>query len=56
MDLLRCSITLRVPGQAAVAGLERFGRQPPLLLEAAALLTTGAMALLWAAHRFNRPE
>ncbi|MEU3098569.1 ABC transporter permease [Streptomyces sp. NPDC006967] len=56
VDLLRRSIALRVPDQAAAAGLEWFGRQPPLFLEAGVLLTTGAMALLWAAHRFNRPE
>ncbi|WP_434095755.1 ABC transporter permease [Streptomyces lavendulae] len=56
VDLLRRGITLRVPDQAAVAGLEWFGRQPPLPLEAAALLATGIAALLWAAHRFNRPE
>ncbi|MFE2145763.1 ABC transporter permease [Streptomyces sp. NPDC059456] len=56
VDLLRRSITLRVPGQAAVPGIEWFGRQPPLPLEAAALLTAGALALLWAAHRFSRPE
>ncbi|MFJ9575045.1 ABC transporter permease [Streptomyces sp. NPDC101191] len=56
VDLLRRSIALRVPEQAPVAGIEWFGRQPPLPLEAAVLLTTGVAALLWAAHRFNRPE
>lgn len=55
VDLLRRSIALRVPEHAA-AGIEWFGRQPPLLLEAAALLTVGAAALAWAAHRFGRPE
>ncbi|MEU8523414.1 ABC transporter permease [Streptomyces sp. NBC_01216] len=56
VDLLRRCIGLRVPDQAAVAGIEWFGRQPPLPLEAVALLVTGALALLWAAHRFSRPE
>ncbi|WP_066944068.1 ABC transporter permease [Streptomyces lushanensis] len=56
VDLLRRCIALLVPDQAAVGGIEWAGRQLPLLLEAALLLTGGAMALLWAAHRFNRPE
>lgn len=56
VDLLRRCIALRVPDQAAVGGIEWAGRQPPLLLEAAVLLTGGAMALLWAARRFGRPE
>ncbi|MFD7631045.1 ABC transporter permease [Streptomyces sp. NPDC059851] len=56
VDLLRRCIALRVPDGAAVAGIEWFGWQPPLLLEAALLLATGATALLWAAHRFSRPE
>ncbi|MFD9724043.1 ABC transporter permease [Streptomyces sp. NPDC059072] len=56
VDVLRRSITVRVPDQATAAGIEWFGRQPPLLLEAAALLTTGALALLWATHRFRRPQ
>ncbi|WP_342210922.1 ABC transporter permease [Streptomyces sp. DH-12] len=55
VDLLRRGIALRVPEHAA-AGIEWFGRQPSLLLEAAALLTVGAAALAWAAHRFGRPE
>ncbi|MFJ8162159.1 ABC transporter permease [Streptomyces sp. NPDC096136] len=56
IDLLRRSIGVREPQQAAVAGIEWFGRQPPLALEAAGLLTIGVLALLWAAHRFGRPE
>ncbi|MGW4749839.1 ABC transporter permease [Streptomyces sp. NPDC004290] len=56
VDLLRRTIGLRVPDQAATAGIEWAGRQPPLLLEAGVLLVTGALALSWAAHRFNRPE
>ncbi|MFF3604120.1 ABC transporter permease [Streptomyces sp. NPDC002463] len=56
VDLLRRTIALRVPDQAAAAGIEWAGRQPPLPLEAALLLTGGALALLWAAHRFSRPE
>ncbi|GGS32532.1 hypothetical protein Snoj_27330 [Streptomyces nojiriensis] len=56
VDLLRRCIALRVPDQAATAGLDWFGRQPPLLLEGALLLAGGVMALLWAAHRFSRPE
>ncbi|MFI8763566.1 ABC transporter permease [Streptomyces sp. NPDC053792] len=56
VDLLRRTIALRVPDQAAAAGLEWAGRQPPLLLEAVLLLTSGTIALLWAAHRFGRPE
>ncbi|MFG2886439.1 ABC transporter permease [Streptomyces sp. NPDC048297] len=56
VDLLRRSISLRVPNQTAAAGIEWFGRPPSLPLETAALLLTGALALLWAAHRFNRPE
>ncbi|MEE1753121.1 ABC transporter permease [Streptomyces sp. SP18CS02] len=56
VDLLRRCIALRVPDQAAVGGIEWAGWQPPLPLEAALLLTSGAIALLWAAHRFNRPE
>ncbi|RSS92173.1 ABC transporter [Streptomyces sp. WAC05292] len=56
VDLLRGCIALRVPDQAAVGGIDWFGRQPPLLLEAGVLLATGAAALLWAAHRFRRPE
>jgi ABC-2 type transport system permease protein len=56
VDLIRRCIALRVPHQAAGVGVEWFGRQPPLLLEGAVLLAGGAMALLWAAHRFGRPE
>ncbi|MFD7033521.1 ABC transporter permease [Streptomyces sp. NPDC059917] len=56
VDLLRRSITLRVPDQAAAGGIEWFGHHPPLLLEAAALLAAGALALLWSTHRFSRPE
>ncbi|MFJ7780658.1 ABC transporter permease [Streptomyces yangpuensis] len=56
VDLLRRSITLRLPDRATVAGIEWFGSRPPLALEATALLATGALALLWAAHRFKRPD
>ncbi|MEU6275857.1 ABC transporter permease [Streptomyces populi] len=56
VDLLRRCIALRVPGQATTVGIEWSGLRPPLLLEGALLLTTGAVALLWAAHRFSRPE
>ncbi|MEU0400906.1 ABC transporter permease [Streptomyces sp. NPDC006197] len=56
VDLLRRVIALRVPDQAAAAGIEWAGRQPPLPLEAALLLAGGVVALLWATHRFNRPE
>lgn len=56
VDLLRRCIALLVPDQTTVGGIEWAGWQPPLLLEAALLLTGGAMALLWAAHRFGRPE
>ncbi|MEV7280587.1 ABC transporter permease [Streptomyces sp. NPDC093111] len=56
VDLLRRCITLRVPDQAAVGGIEWAGRQPPLLLEAGLLLAVGALTLLWAARRFSRPE
>ncbi|MFC9592278.1 ABC transporter permease [Streptomyces sp. NPDC056944] len=56
VDLLRRTIALRVPDQAATAGLDWAGRQPPLPLEAAVLLMTGTLALWWAAHRFSRPE
>ncbi|MCZ0978290.1 ABC transporter permease [Streptomyces diastatochromogenes] len=56
VDLLRRTITLRVPDQAAAAGIEWAGQPPPLLLEAAVLLVGGALALLWATRRFNRPE
>ncbi|WP_371591534.1 ABC transporter permease [Streptomyces sp. NBC_00513] len=56
VDLLRRCIALRVPDQAAAAGIEWSNWQPPLLLEGAILLTGGVLALLWAAHRFSRPE
>lgn len=56
VDLLRRCITHRVPGRQAAPGIEWAGWQPPLPLEAALLLTSGALALLWAARRFNRPE
>ncbi|WP_086827995.1 ABC transporter permease [Streptomyces sp. NRRL B-24572] len=56
VDLLRRTIALRVPDRAAAAGIEWAGQPPPLPLEAALLLTSGTLALLWAAHRFNRPE
>ncbi|MFD5417501.1 ABC transporter permease [Streptomyces sp. NPDC127069] len=56
VDLLRRSIAVREPHQAAVTGVEWFGSRPPLALEAGVLLTIGVLALLWAAHRFARPE
>ncbi|MEV7415598.1 ABC transporter permease [Streptomyces sp. NPDC089919] len=56
VDLLRRSISLRVPDHAAATGIEWFGRQPSPALEAASLLLAGTLSLLWAAHRFNRPE
>ncbi|MEU2419702.1 ABC transporter permease [Streptomyces sp. NPDC007851] len=56
VDLLRRCIALRVPHQAAGVGIEWSGRQPPLLLECALLLAGGAVALVWAARRFGRPE
>ncbi|WP_282694607.1 ABC transporter permease [Streptomyces sp. CC208A] len=56
VDVLRRSITLRVPGHAAAGGVEWAGRQPPLLLEGGLLLASGALALLWATRRFSRPE
>ena len=56
VDLLRRCIASRVPGQAATAGIEWFGRQPPLLLECTLLLAGGVFALLRAARRFGRPE
>ncbi|MEV5974890.1 ABC transporter permease [Streptomyces sp. NPDC051921] len=56
VDLLRRSIALRVPDGATTEGIEWFGRQPPLLLEGTFLLAGGALALLWAAHRFGRAE
>lgn len=56
VDLLRRCIALRVPDGATAGGIEWFGRQPPLLLEAGLLFAAGALALGWAAHRFGRPE
>ncbi|MER5961442.1 ABC transporter permease [Streptomyces sp. NPDC002057] len=56
VDLLRRSISERVPDQAAATSIEWAGWQPPLLLEAALLLAGGLVALFWAARRFNRPE
>ncbi|QNE73271.1 ABC transporter permease subunit [Streptomyces finlayi] len=56
VDLLRRCITLRIPDHTAAVGIEWAGWQPPLALEAALLLGSGALALLWAAHRFGRPE
>ncbi|MCX4553162.1 ABC transporter permease [Streptomyces sp. NBC_01387] len=56
VDLLRRCIALRVPDRAAIGGIDWAGRQPPFLLEAALLLLCGVAALLWAGHRFNRPE
>ncbi|MFJ6571005.1 ABC transporter permease [Streptomyces sp. NPDC091292] len=56
VDLLRRGIALRAPDRAAVGGIEWAGWQPPLLLEAALLLVSGVLALLWAGRRFNRLE
>ncbi|MER5736685.1 ABC transporter permease [Streptomyces sp. NPDC002262] len=56
VDVLRRAIALRAPEQAAAGGVEWAGRQPPLPLEAGLLLASGALALLWAARRFSRPE
>ncbi|MEU8544056.1 ABC transporter permease [Streptomyces sp. NPDC048717] len=57
VDLLRRCIALRVPGRGATAdGIEWAGRHPALPLEAGLLLAGGVLALLWASHRFNRPE
>ncbi|WP_314621391.1 ABC transporter permease [Streptomyces stackebrandtii] len=57
VDLLRRSIALRVPDQAAAeSGITWAGHQPPLLLEAGLLLALGGLALLWAVRRFSRPE
>ncbi|MFJ9822887.1 ABC transporter permease [Streptomyces sp. NPDC101160] len=56
VDLLRRLIAWQVPGQEAVSGIAWAGRQPPLPVEAGLLLAVGAVALWWAAHRFNRPE
>ncbi|GAA4760175.1 MULTISPECIES: ABC transporter permease [Streptomyces] len=56
VDLLRRSIGLQVPHEATAVGIEWFGHQPPLLLEAGVLLTAGVLALLYATRRFSRPE
>ncbi|MGW0535626.1 ABC transporter permease [Streptomyces sp. NPDC003032] len=56
VDLLRRCIALRLPDKAATGGITWGDWQLPLLLEAALLLTIGATALLWATHRFSRPE
>ncbi|NML51825.1 ABC transporter permease [Streptomyces sp. R302] len=56
VDVLRRSIALRAPEQAAADGLAWAGHPPPLLLEAGLLLAAGAAALTWAARRFGRPE
>ncbi|MGX2992832.1 ABC transporter permease [Streptomyces sp. JNUCC 64] len=56
VDLLRRCIALRVPEQAGGTGPEWFGRQPSPFLEGGLLLAVGVAALLWAAHRFSRPE
>ncbi|WP_190413134.1 ABC transporter permease [Streptomyces venezuelae] len=56
VDLLRRCIAHRVPGGQAETGVEWAGRQPPLPLEAGLLLAVGAVALFWAARRFNRPD
>lgn len=56
VDLLRRCIALRVPHQAGAVGIEWSGRQPPALLEGGLLLAVGALALLWAARRFGRPD
>lgn len=56
VDVLRRCVALRAPDRAATEGIEWFGRQPPLLLEGALLLALGVVALIWAAHRFGRPE
>ncbi|MET9677648.1 ABC transporter permease [Streptomyces sp. NPDC006482] len=56
VDLLRRCVTPHVPAGRATPGIEWAGWQPPLLLEGALLLAGGALGLLWAARRFNRPE
>ncbi|WP_306325135.1 ABC transporter permease [Streptomyces venezuelae] len=56
VDLLRRCIASRVPGGQAETGVEWAGWRPPVPLEAGLLLAAGAVALLWAARRFNRPE
>ncbi|CAM5522805.1 ABC transporter permease [Streptomyces narbonensis] len=56
VDLLRRCVAHHVPGGHGTPGIAWAGRQPPLLLEAALLLTSGVLALLWAARRFSRPE
>ncbi|MFF0435429.1 ABC transporter permease [Streptomyces sp. NPDC004327] len=56
VDLLRRLIAWQVPGQEAAGGITWAGRRPPLPLEAGLLVAIGVAALMWAAHRFNRPE
>ncbi|MFD8013013.1 ABC transporter permease [Streptomyces sp. NPDC058955] len=56
VDVLRRCVALRVPGQTTGGSVAWAGRQPPLVLEAGLLLTVGALALVWASHRFGRPE
>lgn len=56
VDLLRRCIAVRVPDRTAPTTVEWSGWQPPLLLEGTLLLTIGILALLWASHRFSRPE
>ncbi|MFI9297711.1 ABC transporter permease [Streptomyces gardneri] len=56
VDLLRRCVAHHVPGRHGTSGIAWAGWQPPLLLEAALLLTSGVIALLWAARRFSRPE
>ncbi|MFJ3667321.1 ABC transporter permease [Streptomyces sp. NPDC090106] len=56
VDLLRRCMELRVPDRAAGVGIEWSGWQPPVFLEGTLLLALGAVALLWAARLFSRPE
>lgn len=55
VDMLRDSIALRTPG-AAVGGVTWAGHPVPLAVKAVMLLISGVVALLWAAHRFERQE
>ncbi|MEU3746030.1 MULTISPECIES: ABC transporter permease [Streptomyces] len=56
VDLLRRCVAHHVPGGPGTSGIMWAGWQPPVLLEAALLFTSGVLALLWAARRFSRPE
>ncbi|MEU2023688.1 ABC transporter permease [Streptomyces sp. NPDC016469] len=56
VDMLRGSIALRAPDAAAAGGITWAGHPLPLPVEAALLLISGAGALVWAAHRFERQE